>query len=326
VDRRTFITSASVGIVALPFAVEAQPLPKVWRIGLLRVPSTPPTFLLEAFRRGLRELGYIEGQNVFIELRSAGGNPEALPAAASDLVRLNVDVIVASGTQATLAAKTATSTVPIVMSGSGDAVATGLVKSLARPGGNVTGLTLITPEVSGKRLALLKEAVPRRSKVGIVWNPDDPPRVLEYRETESAARTLGLTLQSVPVRRREDLDAAFSSIRRGQVEALVVFLDPITFESRSHIADLAARNRLPVMSGSRQFAEAGCLISYGADLAALYYRAAFYVDKILKGAKPGDLPVEQPTRFELVINLKTAKALGLIIPPTLLLRADEVIQ
>src|SRR2546425_7108907 len=244
--RRSFLAGI-LGAGAAPLAALAQPAdppPRGWRIGFLRLTSTPANaFIVEAFRRGLREFGYVEGQNVAIEFRTADGKPERLLAAASELMRLNVDVIVTAGTQATLAAKAATTTVPIVMGASGDAVATGLVASLARPGGNITGLTLITPEVSGKRLSLLKEAMPARSKVSVVWNPDDPPRLLEYRETESAARALGLTLQSIVVRRSADVDAGLSAITRGNV--LIVFVDPITLESRERILEFATKQQLP---------------------------------------------------------------------------------
>ena len=266
------------------------------------------------------------GQNTVIEFRDAGGTSERLPVLASELVRLKVDVIVATGTQAILAAKQATPVIPIVMSAAGDAVGTGLVASLARPGGNVTGLTYISPETSGKRLQLLKEAFPRTARVAILWNPADPPRVLEYKETQSAATTLGLTLQSVEVRGARGFDGAFAAITQGRAEALITFNDPITVVSRQRIVDFAARSRLPAMYERREFVEAGGLISYGPNFLDLFRRAAIYVDKILKGTKPADLPVEQPTKFELVINMKAAKALGLMIPQSRLLRADEVIQ
>ena len=326
-SRRIFLAGIA-SLVATPLVARAQPAPQSprgWRIGFLRFTSTPANaFIVEAFRRGLRELGYVEGQNVTIEYRTADGKPERLLAAVSELLELNVDVIVTAGTQATLTAKTATRTVPIVMGATSDAVATGLVASLARPAGNVTGLTLITPELSGKRLGLLKEALPSILKVGIVWNPDNPPRAFEYKETAAGARALGLTLESIVVRRSADVDTGFAAVTRGY--ALIVFMDPITLESRARILELAVKQKLPTICGGREFAEAGCLISYGPDLASLYHRAAFFVDRILKGTKPADLPVEQPTKFELVINLKTAQVLGLKIPSSLLLRADQIIQ
>ena len=314
-------------LLASPVTTKAQPAGKLYRIGLLG-PHSPSILPLPiaAFRQGLRELGYVEGQNIVIEFRDAGGKVEQLPDVAAELVRLKVDVIVARGTQAIMAAKKATGTIPIIMSVSGDAVGTGLVASLARPGGNVTGLTYIAPELSGKRLELIKEVIRGVTKVAVLWNPADPPRRLELQETESAAQRLGLKILPLGVRTLEDLDRRFSTMAEEGAKALVVFLDPLTQAHRARIANRAVRLGLPSVYAASEFAEAGGLMSYGANFSDLYRRAATYVDKILKGAKPADLPVEQPTKFELIINLKTAKALGLTIPPVLLLRADEVIQ
>ncbi len=324
--RAALAVALALGVLADPLAAEAQQAGKMWRIGYLQTPPASTTPIRDAFRQGLRDLGYVEGRNLVIEFRDAGAKPERLAALASELVRLKVDVIVATGTQAISAAKQATSVIPIVMTVSGDAVGTGLVASLARPSGNVTGLTLITPESAGKRLELLKEAFPRTSRVAVLWNPTDPPRLLEYKQTQDAAKLLGLMLQSVEVRSSEELEGAFSAITRGAADALVTFSDPLTAVFRKRIVEFAATSRLPAMYGRREEVEDGGLMSYAPNFADLFRRAATYVDKILKGAKPADLPVEQPTKFELVINLKTAKVLGLTIPPSLLVRADEVIQ
>ena len=324
--RAALAVALALGVLADPLAAEAQQAGMMWRIGYLQTPPASTTPIRDAFRQGLRDLGYVEGRNLVIEFRDAGAKPERLAALASELVRLKVDVIVATGTQAISAAKQATSVIPIVMTVSGDAVGTGLVASLARPSGNVTGLTLITPESAGKRLELLKEAFPRTSRVAVLWNPTDPPRLLEYKQTQDAAKLLGLMLQSVEVRSSEELEGAFSAITRGAADALVTFSDPLTAVFRKRIVEFAATSRLPAMYGRREEVEDGGLMSYAPNFADLFRRAATYVDKILKGAKPADLTVEQPTKFELVINLKTAKVLGLTIPPSLLVRADEVIQ
>ena len=322
--RERLTVLLALGLLVAPLVAAGQPAAKIVRVGSLGVtPPVPST--TEAFRQGLRELGWVEGRNLSIEFRDAGGKPERLADLAAELVRLKVEVIVARGSQATGAAKRATSTIPIVMSASGDAVGTGLVASLARPGGNVTGLTFIAPESSGKRLELLKEALPGATRVAVLWNPADPPRKLELRETEGAAQRLGVKLLSVEVEGPEDLERRFSTIAGERAQALIVFTDPITTAHRKRIADLAIKSRLPMISGFSEYAEAGALMSYGPSLPALYRRAATYVDKILKGAKAADLPVEQPTTFELVINLKTARALGLTIPQSLLARADQTI-
>ena len=327
IGRRVFISSLALGLLASPLVADAQQAGKVARIGVLaQGSSTDAPHIGEAFRQGLRDLGYVEGQNIVIEYRWAEGRAERLPDLAVELVNLKVDVIVAGGTPAPLAAKHATRTIPIVMGGAGDPVGTGLVASLARPGGNVTGLSTLTPELGRKRLQLLKEVVPGVSRVAVLWNAANPYAVLNMRETEAAARTLGVQVQSLEVRGPDDFESALPAAIRGRAGALIVVDDPLTLTYRVRIVDFAARNRLPAMYGFREYAEAGGLMAFGASLADLGRRAATYVDKILKGAKPADLPVEQPTKFELVINLKTAKALGLTIPQSVLLRADQIIE
>jgi len=329
VNRRTFLCGLTLGTLSAPLAVDAQQPGKVWRIGSLgmgHIPVPVSNPIWDAFLQQLRELGYVEGQNIVIEYRSAEGRAERLPDLAAELVNLKVDVIVAGGTPPPLAAKHATRTIPIVMAAAGDPVGSGLVASLARPGGNVTGLSTFTPELAGKRLQLLKEVVPGVSRVAVLWNAANPYAALVTRETEAAARKLGVQVQSLEVRGPDDFEHALPAAIRGRAGALIVVDDPLTFLYRMRIADFAARNRLPAMYGFREYAEAGGLMAFGANLADLYRRAATYVDKILKGAKPADLPVEQPTKFELVINMKIANALGLTIPQSVLVRADEIIQ
>jgi putative ABC transport system substrate-binding protein len=277
-------------------------------------------------KQGLRELGWIEGQNVGLEYRYANNKLEQLPNLAAELVRLKVDVIVTGGEAGIRAARGATSTIPIVMANSGDPVGTGLITSLSRPGGNMTGLSLLTPDLGGKRLELLKETVPKVSRVAVLWNPTNAVKVLELKSTEVAAKALGVTVTSFEVRAPTDFGRAFAAIGREHPTALITLTDPLTLGHQKQIAEFAAKSRLPMIAENREFAEAGGLMTYGPNLLDLWRRAATYVDKILKGAKPADLPVEQPTKFELVINLKTAKALGLTIPQSILLRADEVIQ
>jgi ABC-type uncharacterized transport system substrate-binding protein len=330
IDRRTFLAGSSAVLLAAPGAVEAQPAGKVYRIAYLQVlPRAQNEQMLKALEEGLRGRGYVPGQNVFIEYRFADGKPERLPELAAELVGLKVDVIVTSQNPATVAAKQATTTIPIVTTLASDPVGAGLIASLARPGGNITGLTIdVTPEVGGKRLQLLKEFVPRVSRVAVLWNPAyrgfEPKPV--FQALEDAAQRLRVTLRKVEVRELGDFERAFDSMVSGRADGLYVITDPITFSHRRLIADLAVKNRLAATFNVSDFVEAGGFMSYGPDVRDLYRRAATYVDKILKGAKPGDLPVEQPTKFELVINLKTAKTLGLTIPPSLLQRADEVIQ
>jgi ABC-type uncharacterized transport system substrate-binding protein len=328
VHRRDFLIAAGA-LLAAPLAAEAQQAAKVARIGYLStnlaaLPNRP-----EAFRQGLRDLGYVEGRNLVIEYRYAEGKVEQLPALAAELVALKVDVIVASGTLAALAAKQATSTLPIVFSPAGDPVGSGLVTSLARPGGNVTGLSAFAPELVGKRLELLKQAVPGVSRVAVLWQPGafgERAEMDTLKRAEVAARDLGVPLQFVEARGPADFDRAFSDMTRARAGALTVLASNMFNSERRRLVDLAAKNRLPALYSARELVDAGGLMSYGANLADLNRRAATYVDKILKGTKPADLPVEQPTKFELVINLKTAKALGLTIPQSVLARADEVIQ
>ena len=311
--------------LALIYA-EAQSPAKVIRIGILTLGFGRSTSPVEAFRLGLREHGYVEGENIALEFRFAEGRADRLPTLAAELVRLQVDIIVTESNLAALAAKHATTTIPIVMAVSGDPLRAGVVTSLARPGGNITGLTLIHPEVSGKRVELLKQAVPKISLVAVIWNPTNPTAADFLRETETAARSLGLRVQGIEVRNPAELDGAFKAVTRARHSALITLGDGMLWSVRTRIVEFALKHRLPGVFPERDFPEAGGLMSYGPNLAAQFRRAAALVDKILKGSKPAEIPVEQPTKFELVINLKTAKTLGLTIPQTILLRADEIIQ
>ena len=328
-DRRAFIGTLAGGLAA-PLAAGAQQAARTARIGFLALDMTAPILSTprEAFLQGLRDLGYVEARNLLIEYRDAKGKPEQFPALAAELVALKVDVIVArGGTLGALAAKQATTTIPVVFGAVGDPVSEGIVASLARPGGNVTGLSLVFPELGAKSLELLKEVVPEVNRVALLLKPDaSPDRKSRLEAAEVAARRLGMRLQVVEARGLEDFDRALSDMTRARAGALAVLATPVFDAHRQRLADLAARNRLPAVYSYRTYVESGGLMSYGPDLRDLFRRAATYVDKILKGAKPGDLPVEQPTKFELVINLKTAKALGLTIPPALLQRADQVIE
>jgi putative ABC transport system substrate-binding protein len=327
-DRRAFLTGAGAAFLAAPLAAEAQQAAKVARIGLLATNLASAPHVFEAFRQGLRDLAYVEGRNLVIEYRDAEGKLERLPALAAELVALKIDVIVASDTPAALASKQATRTLPIVFLAS-DPVASGLVTSLARPGGNVTGLSGFAPELIGKRLELLKQAVPGISRVAVLWQPGGQGERTEkdlMKAADVAARALGVRLQFVDARGPADVDRAFSDMTAARAGALSVLSSVMFFSERRRLVTLAAKNRLPAVYPWREFADAGGLMAYGVNSADLYRRAATHVDKILKGAKPADLPVEQPTKFELVINLKTAKALGLTIPQSVLGRADEVIQ
>ena len=328
--RRTFMALVSGGLLAAPLAAGAQRTGKTPRIGMLSftTPGTPEeSRRIEIFKQGLRELGYVPGQSISIEYRhSAGRDDELLPRLAAELVDLKVDVIVTYGTKATRAAKQATRTIPIVMLTVLDPVGTGLVASLARPGGNITGSSEVSEELSAKRLELLKEALPRTKRIAVLVDPSHPTNALDLKSTQIAAQALGMTVQSFEVHARSELDSVFARVTRQPLDGLIVLPGGSLFTHRRHIVDLATKHRLPVIYAWREGAEAGALLSYGVDIADNYRRAAVFVDKILKGAKPADLPVEQPTKFELVINLKTAKALGLTIPKSLLLRADEVIQ
>jgi len=325
-NRRTFLCGLTLGTLALPLAAEAQQAGKVPRIGFLFFGSPGPSREVDAFRQGLRGLGYTEGQNIVIEVRFANGRVERLPELATELARLNPDVLVTPGTPASLAAKQATSTIPIVFAGVADAIGAGLVANLARPGGSITGLTGISAELGGKRLELLKEVAPRASRVAVLYNPADQSNVLVLKEMQKSAPALRLTLQPLEVRGPGEFVGAFVAMTRERAHALFGAAGVLTTEHRKALVDLAAKRRIPAMWGERQFVEAGGLMSYAVDFYDQVRGAAIYVDKILKGAKPGDLPVEQPTKFELVINLKTAKALGLTIPQSLLQRADQVIQ
>ena len=326
--RREFIGTLAGGLLAAPRASEAQQAAKVPRIGILGG-SAAPTPLREAFLQGLRDLGYVEGRTVVIEYRYDEEKLERLPALAAELVALKVDVIVTGSTPSAVAAKQATKTLPIVFAAVADPVADGLVTSLARPEGNVTGLSTLSPELVGKRLEHLKQVVPKVTRVAVLWQPGAVPERTEQdllKEADVAARALGVRLHFVEARGPADFGRAFSDMTRARAGALTVWGNQLFFNERSRLADLAAKNRLPAVYGIKEAVHAGGLMSYGPDLAYMFRRLATYVDKILKGAKPGDLPVEQPTKFELVINLKTAKTLGLTIPPSLLQRADQVIE
>jgi putative ABC transport system substrate-binding protein len=328
-DRRGFLLSIMAGALAAPLAVEAQQAGKVWRIGLLDYGSPDAARLAwwRAFQDRLRELGYVEGQNVVFQPRWGNGHVSRLQGLATELVAAKVDILVTAGNPASLAAKQVTSSIPIVTATGPDPVELGLAASLARPGGNVTGMTSISSELSAKRLGLLKELIPQVPRVAALWDRAARGSALNVRDTEVAGRSLGIALQSVAVRPDpRDYDAAFVAIKRAGAGAVIVVQSSALFSSYQRIADLALTHRLPSAGGSKEYAEAGGLISYGADFPDLFRRAATFVDKILKGAKPADLPIEQPEKFELVINLKTAKALGLKIPQSLLLRADQVIE
>src|SRR6266540_2986339 len=326
--RVALAATFALGLLAGPSVADAQPAGKVQRIGyLLGTSSTVSPRPVEAFRQGLRGLGWVEGQNIVIEYRSAEGRYDRLPDLAADLVRLKVDIIAAAGTAATTAAKNATRAIPIVMIGVGDPVGLELIASLARPGGNVTGLTFsVGMETAGKGLELLKEALPKVRRVAVLTHPAHPGQPLALKNVKAAARSLGMQIQLLEARGPDEFDGTFAAMAKERVGALLVVSEAMFNIHRVRLADLAARNKLPSMHGFREDAEAGGLMSYGPDLANLFRRSATYVDKILKAAKPGDLPVEQPTKFELVINLKTAKALGLTIPASVLSRADQVIE
>jgi putative tryptophan/tyrosine transport system substrate-binding protein len=308
--------------------VEAQQSGKVSRIGIMVVPSRSfQSPRIEAFRQGLRELGYVEEKNVIIEYRYAEGQLDLLPALTSQLVQLKPEVIVTTSTPGVLAAKNATQTIPVVFAAIGDPVATGLVASLARPGGNVTGLTILSPEVSGKRLELLKEAFPKVARVMVFWSPTDPGGgSRSFKETEAAAKALGVQLQSVAVLGASDFESGFERAKKEDAQALVAMPNPIVHSNQKQIVDFAAKNRLPAMYAAPEIVDAGGLMSYGPNEVDLWRRAAIYVDKILKGTRPSDLPVERPTKFEFVINLKTAKQLGLTISPNVMARADRIIR
>jgi putative ABC transport system substrate-binding protein len=316
-----------VAFVSAPFAADAQQAGKVYRIGFLgNSTAALEANLVGPFREGLRDLGYVEGRNIVIEYRWAEGKYERFPELIAELVALKVDVIVAAGTPAALAVKRATTTIPFVMVAVGDPVGTGLVASLARPGGGMTGLTSIAPDLEGKRLELLREVVPKLSRVSFLVNPANAFHAGSEKQAREAAKALHLKLQFVGVRADAEFDQSFDAIIKERPGALIVLADRVFLHNRARIVDFAARTRLPVVYPYRELVEAGGLMSFGPNYADMHRRAATYVDKILKGAKPADLPVEQPTKFELIINLKAAKALGLTIPQLVLLRADELIQ
>jgi putative tryptophan/tyrosine transport system substrate-binding protein len=325
--RREFITLLGGAAVAWPLAVGAQQTAdKVHRIGLLSsVTAAGYARQLEALRQGLRELGYIEGKNLVIEYRWAEGKYDRLAELAAELVRLKVNLIVTHGTPGSRAAKQATTTIPIVIAVSGDAVATGLVQSVARPGGNITGATFFFPELNAKRLEILKEGVPHISRVGVLLNPSNPATLLAFKAMEVAAASLNLELHRFEVRGPDEFASAFSAMVERRVEAVEIIDDPMLIANAPWIADFAMRSRLPAI-GFKEFVEGGGLMAYAVDFPAIWRRAAIFIDKILKGANPADLPVEQATKFELIVNLKTAKALGITIPPAILLRVDEVIE
>jgi putative ABC transport system substrate-binding protein len=321
--RKITALALSTLLFALGFPAAAQPPAKVFRIGYLSLRNAiEPSE--EAFLKGLRDLSYIDGQNVLIEWRFAKGKAERLGDFAADLVRLKVDVIVAPGVQAVRAAKQSTTTIPIIFPTAGDAVASGLVASLARPGGNITGLTILSTELSGKRLELLKEAFPRLSRVAVLLDPRQPP--LSFKETQTTGQSLRLKLQILEVRDTADVESVFSAMSRERADALITLPHPVLQVHQRRIVELAAKSRVPAMYQAAEWVERGGLMSYGPDHLDNYRRAAIYVDKILKGAEPADLPVEQPMKFEFVINLKTAKQIGVTIPPNVLTRADKVIK
>ena len=330
-NRRDFIAMIggaaallAVGLTVAPSGGAQQPA-KVPRVGILTPAENEATPVFRAFREGLRELGYIEGETVVIEYRFGAGSFDPLPALAADLVRLPVDVILTDGgAKAAQIARAATSTIPIVAATSGDPVTQGLTTSLAHPSGNITGLTLMSPELNAKRLQLVKEALPEASRVAVLWNPTTS--AVQLRAIEAGARALGLQLRSFEASAPETLSSVFDAARRDGVQALLVLPDAIFWNQRARIVSLAAESRLPALYPEREYADAGGLLAYGPNVPNNFRRAARYVDKILKGAKPGDLPFEEPTKFEMIVNLKTAKALGLTIPPAILARADEVIE
>jgi len=325
-NRRETVTSL-LALAAVPLVAEAQQAVKVYRVGWL-VTGSPTTYgiSLNAFRDGLQKLGYVEGRNIKIEYRWAEGNLERLPGLATELVRLKVDVILAGGTSGATAAKNATREIPVVMAGVGEPVEAGLVASLARPEGNLTGFSAVAPQSTSKRLQLLREAVPGIKRVAVVWNSTNSNAQREWSVAQETAKVLGLALMSHEARTLEELGDTLATVPRAHPDSMIVLNDPFVFTYRKSIAEAALRYRLPSVYGFREFVDSGGLMSYGANISQTYRRAASYVDKILKGAKPADLPIEQPVTFELVINLKTAKQLGLTIPQSVLLRVDEIIE
>ena len=323
---KTVLLLIAFVLTSIPFT-EAQQQTKLHRIGFLAgVSRTAISARMEAFRQGLRELGYVEGKNVVIESRYAEENINRLPALAAELVRLKVDIIITGGPPAIRSAKEATSIIPIVMGFDNDPVGNGFVVSLARPGGNVTGLSALSPEISGKQLELLKEIVPKLSRVAVIGSSAEPANARTLGETEYAAKTFGVKLQYLDVLDPKDIETAFREASKGRADAALVLPSPFAFGERIQLVDLAAKHRIPAMYGSSEYVEPGGLMTYGVSFTDLFRRAAYYVDKILKGAKPAELPVEQPTKFELLINLNAAKQISLTIPPNVLARADKVIK
>jgi putative ABC transport system substrate-binding protein len=322
----TVLTLCAMLFALCSFA-EAQPAKKVLRIGLLsgQGPSPMPA-AIEAFRQGLRELGYIEGQNILVEYRWAEGKDDRFAILAADLVRLGVDVIVTQGTQAAIAAKQATNTIPIIVGGAGDLVGEGLAYSPARPGGNVTGFTNIDPDLSAKRLQLLREILPKVSRVAVLYHGGPGGDQDELRETQTAAKSTGVQIQALHVLEPDQFQRAYAAMTKERAQALIIFSGTFTNFHRTALLDLAAKIRIPTMCGTPAWSEAGGLIAYGHDRRDQWRRAAIYVDKVLRGTKPADLPVQQPTKFELVVNLKTAKQIGVTIPPNVLARADRVVR
>jgi putative ABC transport system substrate-binding protein len=325
--RRDFMTLLGGAAAMWPLAARAQHAARIWHVGMLEtIPPSANAANFDAFRKGLREFGYVEGQNLVIEYRSADGRAELFAVLAADLVRLNVDVIVTRGTPSALAAWNATRTIPIVMASIGNAIGTGLAASLARPGGNVTGLTSINNDTETKRLELLKQMVPGVVRIAAMYNMGNPNFALRWKEVETAARALGIEPRLLDVRKPEEIGRAFDVATEQGAGALLATIDGVMQANQGTILELAAKHRLPAIYPAKEFVEGGGLMAYGVSYPDLYRRAATYVDKILKGKNPADLPIEQPTRFDLVINLKTAKALGLDVPPKLLALADEVIE
>jgi putative ABC transport system substrate-binding protein len=327
--KKAGVLSILFVVVLLAGAViaKAQQPAKIPRVAyLLGASLSDNAARIEAFRQGLRDLGYVEGKNITIEWRSAEGKPDRLPALAAELVRLKVDLIVTGGPTNTRAAKGATSTIPIVMTNDSDPVGTGFVASLARPGGNITGLSTLAPEISGKQLELLKEIVPRLSRVAVLGTSTGPTYALIMRELELAAKVLGVKLQYLDILEPKDIETAFRAASKGRADTILMLTSPVLNPHRTQVVNLAVKSRLPVIYGQPEFVEAGGLMTYSVSFTDLFRRAATYVDKILKGAKPADLPVEQPTKFEFIINLKAAKQIGLTIPPSVLARADKVIR
>jgi putative tryptophan/tyrosine transport system substrate-binding protein len=327
--RDTVLALLALGPASMPLESFAQQQGKVWRVGFLAVDSRQSMLdsgRYDAFLRGMRDLGYVEGKNLAMEVRFADGKPESLSGLAIDLVQSKVDVIVTAGSVAARAAKQATTSIPVVMGAASDPVSSGLVASLARPGGNITGLSLNAIDVSPKHIELVKSVMPKIGHVAVLTNPGVPAHLAILKNLQAAAQRVGIKILSVDARTADEIERGFSTIKREGAEAVIVVIDSFFTFQRQQIAELAARNRLPSVFAFRQAVEAGGLLSYGQDLADSYRRAAGYVDRIFKGAKPGDLPVEQPTKLELVINMKTAKALGITIPQSILLRADRVIE